>query len=373
VVYKPFTHLLQVFTAKMFQDIPGPISSLYWFTKLDTVMKIIYKFAFLLLLLFSFACSEQNQKTEKAGTAQIVFRSTDGGESWEDISKGLPESLQKGSIRGNSFYTNDKGLFLKFANGLYRSTANVTAPFWTKETSADEHSSMDPGKPGVIYWGANLKKTNGTSVWSPIFENFQRPGLRTVFETADGAIFIGTDRGFFKTANDGKTWKQVHAGDLVGNLDELNGVMLATSMRRIIRSTDKGETWAVVTGDTSMAFDVKQIKGGFAAITASSESGARSLRTSYDGGKTWQAIDATSQDKIDSIKRTWNDRPFLKRSMTSIIQVGGTYFCTHPEGIFRSIDKGKTWKLLLPAVKGKVFSLFVSGNVVYAIASKPGC
>jgi hypothetical protein len=59
--------------------------------------------------------------------------------------------------------------------------------------------------------------------------------------------------------------------------------------------------------------------------------------------------------------------------MTSITQVGENFFCTHPGGIFRSSDKGKTWKLLLPSVEGKVFNLFISGNVIYAIPSKGGC
>jgi len=349
-----------------------------------------YKLAFLLLFPFLSACdqalefpqasllpnSQQKQKRDKAGDAKIVFKSTDGGQTWQDISKGLPENLREDGIRGNSFFANDKGLFLRAGNGLYHSTPNATAPFWTKEIFPDEHSSIAPGKSGIFannYWGVNLKKTDGTSVWSPIFELFQEPRIRTVFETAGGAIFIGTNRGFFKTANSGKTWKHVHAGGLVGNLTESDGVLLATSMRRIIRSTDNGETWAVVMSDTSVAFDVKQIKGGFAAITASSESGTRSLRTSYDAGKTWQPIDAGLQDKIDSIGRTWNDRPFLQRSMTSIIQVGENFFCTHPDGIFRSSDKGKTWKLLLPSIKNKVFNLFVSGNVIFAIPSKGGC
>jgi hypothetical protein len=59
--------------------------------------------------------------------------------------------------------------------------------------------------------------------------------------------------------------------------------------------------------------------------------------------------------------------------MTSIIKVGENFLCTHPDGIFRSSDKGKTWKLLLPSIGDKVFNLFVSGNVIYAIPSKGGC
>jgi hypothetical protein len=57
----------------------------------------------------------------------------------------------------------------------------------------------------------------------------------------------------------------------------------------------------------------------------------------------------------------------------SIIQVGEDFFCGHPAGVFRSSDKGKTWKLLLPAIDKKAFNLLVSGNVMYAIPVVGGC
>ncbi|MFD2888774.1 sialidase family protein [Chitinophaga cymbidii] len=336
-----------------------------------------------LFLLNSFVLKEKEagEKTTegtKSGPVNIVFKSTDGGQIWQDISKGLPENLRVDSIRRNRIFANDKGLFLRIGDELYHSRPNATTPFWTKEIFPGEHSSIDPGKPWIFahhYWSVNLKKTNGTSVWSPIFENFQEPRIRSVFETAGGTIFIGTDRGLFKTANSGKTWKHVHAGGLVGNLAESNGVLVAISMRRIIRSTDNGENWAVVTSKSDVAWDVKQIKGGFAAITSSSASNTRRLRTSYDGGKTWQPIDAGPLDKafIGSIWRTWNDRPRVQAFLTPIIQAGENFFSAHPDGIFRSSDKGKTWELLLPSVENKVFNLFVSGNVIYAIPSKGGC
>ena len=353
----------------------------------------IYKLAFLFLCYCSFGCNKavkvpqssnltdsvQTQKRDKAGTAKIVFKSTDGGQTWQDISKGLPENLREDSIRGNSFFANDKGLFLRVGNGLYHSTPNATAPFWTKEIFPDEHSSIAPGKSGIVtnnYWGVNLKQTNGTSVWSPIFDNSHEPRLRSAFETAGGTIFIGTDEGIFKTDNSGKTWKLVYAGGFVGHLAEANGVLLAIGMKRIIRSTDNGENWSRVISEDSVAFDVKPIRGGFAAITSNSESNTVNtsrLSTSYDGGKTWQPNNAGNKVVIDSIWRTWNDRPIVKTFMTYIIQVGEIFVCVDRDGIFRSSDKGKTWKLLLPAVENKIFNLFVSGNVIYAIPSKGGC
>jgi len=336
-----------------------------------------------LFLLNSFVQKEKDAAKvirNKSGLVNTVFKSTDGGQTWQDISKGLPENLRVDSIRGNSFFANDKGLFLRVGNGLYHSTPNATAPFWKKEILPDEHSSIAPGKSGIVgnnYWGVNVKKTNGTSVWSPIFDDsHELPRLRSAFETAGGTIFIGTDEGIFKTANSGKTWKLVYAGGFVGHLAEANGVLLAIGMKRIIRSTDNGENWSRVISEDSVAFDVKSIRGGFAAITSNSDSNTVNtsrLSTSYDGGKTWQPIDAGNKVFSDSIGRTWNDRPSVQAFQTSIIQVGENLLCVHRHGIFRSTDKGKTWKLLLPAVEKKIFNLFVSGNVIYAIPSKGGC
>ena len=141
-------------------------------------------------------------------------------------------------------------------------------------------------------------------------------------------------------------------------LVESNGVLLATSQGGIVRSTDDGENWDSVISEGGVGIAVERIKGGFAAITYNTESKTRRVRTSYDGGKTWQPIDAGLPASL---------------SIASIIEVGEYFFCGHPTGIFRSSDKGKTWKLLLPSIDDKVFNLFVSGNVIYAIPSKGGC
>ncbi len=336
----------------------------------------IYNLAFLLLFQFSFAChqalefpqsshlpdSQQKLNRSKPVVANIVFKSTDGGQTWQDISKGLPEPVKDDyGVGRNVFFANDNGLYLTDGNGLYHSKPNSKAPFWNKEIFPDEHSSITTGKTGIFaynYWGQFTQKINGTSVWSPIYTNFQHKRLRTIFETAGGTVFIGTDHGLYKSTNSGKTWKQVHIGGWVMKLVESNGVLMATSMRGIIRSTDDGENWDLVISEGGVGIAVERIKGGFAAITYNTASKTRRVRTSYDGGKTWQPIDAGLPATL---------------SIASIIQVGEYFFCGHPTGIFRSLDKGKSWKLLLSSIGNKVFNLSVSGNVIYAIPRDGGC
>jgi photosystem II stability/assembly factor-like uncharacterized protein len=339
---------------------------------------IISGLVFLSPLVFPETLSQPKQQTCKAVAANIVFKSADGGKSWQDVSEGLPASLEQEGLQGNSLVANDKGLFLRVGNSLYHSTTNARAPYWTASFSPGEYSSITEGKPGVStnnYWAVNLKNSNGTSIWSPIFDSTSEPRMRSVFETAGAAIFVGTDKGLFKTTNSGKTWKHVYAGGWVGNMAESDGVLLCTSNRRIIRSADNGEHWELVTDEDGVTWDVKQVRAGFAAISSGSASDTRKLRTSNDGGRTWQHTDAGLHDKnvINTIWRTWDERPRVKAFQTSITRVGENFFSIHPDGIFRSTDKGKTWKLLLPSVEGKFFNLFVAGNIIYAIPGKGGC
>ncbi|MCW3091759.1 MAG: glycosyl hydrolase repeat-containing protein [Ferruginibacter sp.] len=361
----------------------------------------IYILAFLLLLAVSSSSllpgSHPHPKTGKAGTAKIVFRSTDGGQTWQDISEGLPEPVKdKYGVSRNASFTDDNGFYLTAGNGIYHNKPNSKTTFWEKEIFPDEHSSIAPGKAGIFaynYWGGGIfQKTNGTGVWSPVFTNFQEKRVLSVFETAGGSIFIGSDRGLFKSTNSGKSWKQLHAGG-GGKMVESNGVLLATSQGGILRSTDDGENWALVISEGGVGIDVERIEGGFAAITYSTVSKTRRIRTSYDGGKTWQAIDAGLQAHgfIDPIlppvnatlraqgfsDSTWHPKETtilpVPTYITTIIQVGENFFCGHTDGIYRSSDKGKTWKLLFPSVKGKMFKLSVSGNVIYGIQMESHC
>ena len=338
-------------------------------------MDIINNLALFLLLPFAFAGdeplefpqlagiadSQQQVKSAKAGTTNIVLKSTNDGETWQDIGEGLPENLLADRIEKDAFFVNDNGLYLRAGNEIYHSKPNSTAPFWEKEIFPGKQGSITPGKTVTFeynYNGEFIQKINGSTVWSPVYRNFQQKYVRTVFENGRGTVFIGSDNGLFKSTNTGNTWKQVLLGGWVGKLVESNGVLLATSQDGILRSTDGGENWDYVISEGGVGIAVERIDGGFAAITFNTQSQTRRVRTSYDGGATWQPIDAGLPPSL---------------SIASIIQVGEYFFCGHPAGIFRSSDKGQTWQLLLPSVENKVFNLSVSHNVIYAILRSGGC
>ncbi|MES2650013.1 MAG: exo-alpha-sialidase [Bacteroidota bacterium] len=299
------------------------------------------------------------QKNEKAEATNIVFKSADGGQTWQDISDGLPDNSEDGPM-SDGVFANEGGLYLRAGNQIYHSKPNSTAPFWEEAIFPGESSTTTAGQNGIAYHydGHFLQKSNGTSVWSPVYTSFKRRNLNAVFETAGGTVFIGTNDGLFRSVDKGKNWKQVYTRGWGTKLVESNGVLMATSQNGILRSTDDGENWDCVLYEGGVAIALERIKGGFATINYNTLSMTRRVRTSFDDGKTWQAIDAGLPANL---------------SMASIIQVGENFFCGHPDGIYRSSDMGKTWKLLLPSVEGKVFNLSVSGNVIYAIPRNGGC
>jgi photosystem II stability/assembly factor-like uncharacterized protein len=335
----------------------------------------IYSLTFLLLFLLTFVASflpgkRHDQKSDRPAVAKSIFKSIDGGETWQDISEELPEYSRK-----DGFFTNDNGLYLRRGNGIYHSKPNSKAPFWEKEiyNFPEEHSGIAPGKSGIFTINYNQgvfkQKINGSGVWSPIYANFKGKLIRAVLETGGGTVFISCvfisgerpphKSAVYKSTDNGETWKQVHSGGWVHKMVESDGVLLATSNAGILRSADDGENWETVNSEGGLGVvDIEPIKGGFAAITVDTTSETRRIRASYDGGKTWEPIDAGLPASLD---------------ISSIIQVGEDFFCSHGRGIFRSSNKGKTWKLLHPSKGNQLFKLSVSGNVIYAVPAPPGC
>jgi len=339
---------------------------------------------------------EKGKKTierTKSRPVNIVLRSSDGGQTWQDISEGLPENLQREGVWSHGLFANDRGLYLRAGNGVYHSEPNSTNRFWTKEIFPGKQREITPGKNGIFAYnfrGQFLQKINGTSNWSPMYSNFQEQAVRmnkttdwmyknykekqvcSVFETTGGTIFIGSNNALFKSTNSGKTWKYMHVGGWVMKMTESNGVLMAASTQGILRSTDDGENWDRVINEGGNGIDVERIDGGFAAIAYNTITQTNRIHISLDRGKTWNTTGETLQSSWNSslINKIFGLQSSLY--ISSIKQVGKYLICGRSDGIFRSSDMGKTWKLLLPSIENRGFNLSVSGNVIYAMPNK-GC
>lgn len=265
-------------------------------------------------------------------TNNILFKSEDNGKTWKNLSAGLPEN-----VAINTVFSKEKEVFLVTPSGFFQQ------------------------KIGTEIWQPVLADMK-TEIWQPVFakikEKTPEQFENTPIETLDGTMLVGGRKGIWKSNDKGKTWRVVNGEGWAGEIVESEGVLICTNQNGILRSTDVGETWELVISEGGVGIDVEVIRGGFAAITFNTESETRRVRISKDGGKNWQAIDAGLPPQL---------------SMSGIKEMGNSFFCGHPDGVYRSDDQGKTWKLMLPSVGEKVFNLFVLGNVIYAVPRNGGC
>jgi photosystem II stability/assembly factor-like uncharacterized protein len=305
--------------------------------------------------------------------SNIIYQSKDGGQTWQDIGHTLPVNAQP-----EDFFAGESDLYMRMENGLYRSKTNLKAPVWEKELTLElKDLSITFNHSGVVahsYDGHIYRKA--TEEWLPVYTNFKKNSMHSIFESVDGALFLSFANGLYKSADKGESWKQVQHEGWVMNIVESDGVLIGAGQKGIMRSTDKGEHWEWVISEGGVGIAAERITGGFATIVYNSTKQSRRIYTSMDNGKTWKSIGEGLPPSL---------------SISSIKQVGNFLLCGHPDGIYRSADMGKTWHMVqsgaaerklvfVPtwntATYGdpeKVFKLFVAGTVVYAVAVNSGC
>lgn len=285
-----------------------------------------------------------------------VYQSTDNGLTWHDISSSLPSNL-----KNKTFFVNNGTFSLLSDYQLYHFENGTTPVIWEKEYSLGVNIKDIYTCKSRVFGrsteGDFFQKMNGTTLWLPI----QMPNsmVRTILETQNGTLMVGCDNGIFKSTDKGKSWKHVFEDGIALNMVESNGIIIAGGQQGILRSTNGGEQWDWVLREGGVGISTEVIDVGFAAITYNTTSKTRRVRISTDGGLSWQAIDGSGLKPNSNI--------------ASIKQIGKNFICGHPDGILLSTDKGKTWKLVLPTIKNKVFNLSVVGKIIYAIPLNGGC
>jgi photosystem II stability/assembly factor-like uncharacterized protein len=313
------------------------------------------------------------QGTEKARptAANIIFQSTDGGQTWQDVSAGLPVDFGVGRI-----FADGGEVFLASESGLYHSSSATLVPKWEKEFFLNEKiTDVFPGSAGPYassYEIGFFQEMPGTDIWNPMHNALKDKRVRTILETSNGNIFVGCESGIFKSTDGGITWKHVFK-EGVNSFAASGDVLICGGYRGMLRSTDGGEHWDCVLSGAGGAYNTKLIGDRFVTITdgeeswgeVSSDGMMNRLYASADNGKTWQRMDE-GISQIRLLDEMLDVTP-PTRVINDIEQAGEYLFCSLNAGIFRSSDWGKTWELVRPSNGKKMISLAVSGQVIYAV------
>ncbi len=209
----------------------------------------------------SIAIDPQNPNVIYAGTWHLAWKTDDGGTNWRHINKGMIDDSDVFSIIVDS--SNPAVVFASACSGIYRSQTSGDLfqkiqgiPFSARRTRV---LKQDPKSPGVVY--------------------------------------AGTTEGLWKTSDSGKTWRHVTNNEVVVNdvfIDprDSNRVLLATDRGGVLASKDGAETFTSSNRGythryvSSIVVDRKDPGTIVVGVVNDREWGG--VFASHDGGLHWQ-------------------------------------------------------------------------------------
>jgi photosystem II stability/assembly factor-like uncharacterized protein len=314
---------------------------------------------------YALAADPNNPDTIYAGTQGVhVFKTTDGGVSWREMSNGLPP---------------DSGTPLEA-----RVYALVVDPNNSSTVYASIYS-LYPSFPGLVYSAPPLfKSTDGGENW--VRADFGLPaylrsdlGFALAIDPRNSDTLYaaqGNSSQVYKTTDGGTTWQATVSGQpfypLVWGVDhaalavdprDSNNVYLGLYGAGIYKSSDAGQTWLgpitgpLVVSDNPYRGMEPAIWGTYAlAIDPQAPNtiyvGTSNLCTcmddpmmtgawkSTDGGATWSAVNTGLPPVINSVEMQpiWS----LAVHPNSI----GTLYAAIGEFVFKTTNGGETWTSL---------------------------
>ncbi len=325
-----------------------------------------------------------------------IYISGDSGATWNRTG---PEYEEIGSV--NCFVQDEVGaIFASTYNGVILKSGAPGMP-WTVCYTDSLFSGINPvvidgagriigglGRGGLIVSG------DGGVTWERIGERDIRNHISSMIVT-DESLFVGERYGdgeLFRSRDQGGSWNVVgwHKHELTGLVIDDAGIMYISTQRGIYKSDDDGKTWASITGDINCFPGNAWIEihpGGSLFYM-----GCRLFR-SDDRDGTWTMADPLENRSVFSIDIDEAGTVFIgtdagilcspdgtapfEMMEENIIYAGailsagnGLVFAANDSGAYLSVDNGASWKHTIEGTR--VFSIDIdeAGNV-YA-ASRDG-
>ncbi len=257
-----------------------------------------------------------------------IYKSLDGGESWNLVSDNLTQGVYANKILVN----NKNYIFAANSHGLFRSTDNGNSWEWLTNYDFGTTNTL------LLLGGDTLNAStqNGLYIsiddgntWNSLTTNLSNVWINTFARNTQHRIFIGSPDGtIYSSTNEGQSWDSIIICDYsINSISTFNNSVFVATDIGIYRSLDGGGNWEFVNNGlpSEEYYLIKQNLIGD-VFTLSQNGFFRS--TNY--GDNWEVINQEA-----------NGLNVLLIDTNNNLYGGSVYW---GRGMYKSTDNGTTWQ-----------------------------
>lgn len=297
-----------------------------------------------------------------------LFKSIDGGKSWQRIVNGLDNQGVFQELSGSN--KNDKVMYLSsYLDGIYKTEDSGDS--WFKVNNGFNNLNLtklkvapDSDKFVLVADDKNslYKTEDGGNKWQNIFTT-NAPIARIFITQNLSKIIIGDTEGTLYISNDqGKNWqtlsslKPQNTGKIKAiavSLSDENNFWIGTEKKGVFETKNNGESFTPINNGLTDPNITDLLADSANNLYASTWD--QGFFTSTNGGETWvKNIQGLHKDhQADQLKLP---------HFGVLAQSGETIFLGGFDGLFQSVNLGKNWQALETLSLGTVVALDVSPN-----------
>lgn len=235
-----------------------------------------------------------NQTWFAGASSGGIWKTSDQGESWENLTPELP-----------NLSTNALAISASNPDVLYAGTGEIYADNLSFVRGNGIFKSVDHG----VTW-TQLESTSSNI-------NFLSVNRIIIDPSSENALFVATNSGVYKSNDGGSTWvEKLDAGERVQDLDadpnNFSILYASVNSRGVYKSVDGGESWKLMAdgmGEVArleLAISPENTNKVY-ALTYDQNDKTLVYRTT-DGGTTWELFDDPNNNNIDYVlEQGWYD------------------------------------------------------------------
>jgi len=308
----------------------------------------------------------------------IYLKSTDGGQSWKRVVRGLDNNNNLAAL--STYAQTNKTLFLSsFGDGIYKS--DDAGESWTKtnnglDTLDIDLISISPNDPDVVLATGSQKglyeTKNGGEDWQKVIDDDKITAIAFLPENKNKVI-IGNNQGKLNLSSaGGESWQQLanlrQSGAVTAiafspNFSSDLTFFVGTEKAGIYKTVDQGQSFSKVNQGLSdlLIKDIAVVSDSQKNLTLLASAGNQGVFRSKNGGKTWEKYSKSLTKDLQADSPSFEDRDhFSYLGISPNFTEDKTVFLAGFNGLFKSTDGGRVWQELETLSPRTIIALDVS-------------